>query len=270
VIDLHCHLLPAIDDGPGSTAAALEMARIACDDGITTIVATPHMLARYPTSPAQVADGVQRLRTALSDAGIPLEVVSGGEIALEFFAGMSDDDLAASTLGGPGKRWLLLEMPFRGWPLQLPEILRGLEMRGLGAVLAHPERADAVQRSPHRMRDLVGLGALVQITAGSLTGEHGPPARRTAETLLRDGTAHFIASDAHSPSWRAPVLSEGLLEAARALKTTSEDLAWMVDEGPRQVIAGLVVKPPQIGPTRKPRPDVTLQGRPATPRSTQT
>lgn len=270
MIDLHCHLLPAIDDGPGSTAAALDMAKIACDDGVHTIVATPHMLARYPTTPAQMADAVSRLRAALADAAIPLEVSSGGEIALDFFAGMTDDDLAASTLGGPGKRWLLLEMPFRGWPLQLPEILRGVEMRGLGAVLAHPERADAVQRSPHRMRELVGLGALVQITAGSLTGEHGPAARRTAEALLRDGTAHFIASDAHSPNWRPPVLSEGLMAAAKALKTTLDDLAWMVDEGPRQVISGAVVKPPQIGPTRKPRPAATPQGRPATQRSTQT
>jgi protein-tyrosine phosphatase len=147
-------------------------------------------------------------------------------------------------------------MPFRGWPLQLPEILRGLEMRGLGAVIAHPERAEAVQRAPHRMRDIVGLGALVQITAASVTGENGVAARRAAAALLRDGTAHFLASDAHSTGWRPPVLGDGLAAAAEALKTTPDDLSWMVEEGPRQVIAGLAVKPPRLGPTRKPRPAV--------------
>jgi protein-tyrosine phosphatase len=270
VIDLHCHLLPAIDDGPASTAASLEMARMAWDGGTTTMVATPHMIARYPTTPVQLAEGVARLRSVLADAGIPLEVVSGAEIALEYLPGMSDDDLAASTLGGPGKRWVLLEMPFRGWPLHLPELLRGLEMRGLGAVIAHPERADSVQRSPHRMRDIVGLGALVQITASSLTGEHGAAAKRTAEALLRDESAHLMASDAHSATWRPPGLADGLDAAAKALKTTPADLSWMVEEGPRQVIAGLAVKPPRIGPTRKPRPAVTPQGRPATQQSPRT
>lgn len=270
MIDLHSHLLPAIDDGPGSTAASLEMAKLAADAGTRTMVATPHMIARYPTTPAQVAEGVARLTQAILEAGIDLEVLPGAEIALDFLPGMSDDDLASSTLGGPGKRWLLLEMPFRGWPLQLPEILRGLEMRGLGAVLAHPERADAVQRAPHRMRDMVGLGALVQITASSLTGEHGAAAKRTAEALLRDNTAHIIASDAHSAGWRPPGLLEGLHEAARALKTSPDDLSWMVEEGPRQVIAGLVVKPPQMGPTRKPRPAVIPRPRTEKPQSPRT
>jgi protein-tyrosine phosphatase len=270
VIDLHCHILPAIDDGPSGTAGSLEMARLAVADGITTTCATPHMIARYPTTPLQVADGVARVNTALAEADIPLEVISGAEIALDFLPGMSDDDLAASTLGGPGKRWVLLEMPFRGWPLELPNIIRGLELRGLGAVIAHPERADSVQRSPHRMRDIVGLGALTQITAASFTGENGPLARRTAAALLRDGTAHFIATDAHSASWRPPDLAAGLEAAAASMKTAPDNLSWMVDEGPRQVLAGLVVKPPQLGPTRKPRPDVTPQGRPATLRSTQT
>jgi protein-tyrosine phosphatase len=270
VIDLHCHLLPAIDDGPASTAQALEMAQMAWQAGTRTMVATPHMIGRYPTTPGQVADGVGRLRAALAEADIPLQVVAGAEIALDFLPGMSHDDLAASTLGGPGRRWVLLEMPFRGWPLQLPVLLRDLEMRGLGAVIAHPERADSVQRSPHRMRDIVGLGALVQITASSLTGEHGAAAKRTAEALLRDETAHILASDAHSATWRPPGLADGLAAAAKALKSTPEDLSWMVEEGPRQVIAGLAVKPPRIGPTRKPRPDVTLQGRPSTQQSPRT
>jgi protein-tyrosine phosphatase len=265
MIDLHCHLLPGVDDGPSTTAVSLEMARMAWDSGTRTIVATPHMIGRYPTTPAQVVAGIARLRPELDRAGIPIEVRPGGEIALDFLPRMRDDDLRAATLGGGG-RWLLLEMPFRGWPLHLPELLRDLEMRGLGAVIAHPERAEAVQRAPYRMHEIVGLGALVQITTSSLTGENGTLARRTAATLLRDGVAHFIASDAHSSGWRAPVLGEGLEAAARVLRATPDDLAWMVDEGPRLVIQGRPVRPPRLGPTRTPRADAP-QARAGTPRS---
>ena len=88
-------------------------------------------------------------------------------------------------------------------PLRLPEILRDLEIRGYRVILAHPERAEPMQRSPDRMRDIIGRGALVQLTAGSFVGDHGPAARRTAPLLLAGGAAHFLASDAHSAGpWR--------------------------------------------------------------------
>jgi len=230
------------------------MAQMAHEAGTTTIVATPHMAARYPTAPSAVTEGVARLEPELAAAGIPLAVVPGGEIAVDFLEGMSDADLRAAALGGGG-RWVLIEMPFRGWPLRLPDILRGLEMMGMGAVIAHPERAETVQRAPHRMHELVGLGALVQITAGSITGEHGALARRTSEAMLRDGTVHFIASDGHSAGWRAPVLGDAVDEAGRILGTPPEELSWMVDEGPRLVIQGRPIRPPRLAPSRKPRGD---------------
>ncbi|MEW6583382.1 MAG: CpsB/CapC family capsule biosynthesis tyrosine phosphatase [Actinomycetota bacterium] len=266
MIDLHCHILPGVDDGPSSTAVAVEMARVAHRSGIRTIVATPHMADRHPTTPRQVADGVARLREALAAADVPVEVLPGGEIALDHLPRLGDGGLAGATLGGGG-RWVLLEMPFRGWPLALPRILRDLELRGLGAVLAHPERADAVQRQPARLRELVGQGMLVQITAMSLTGENGDLARRTAETLLRDGMAHFIASDGHSPGRRPPVVAEGLEAAARVLRTEPGELAWMVDEGPRLVVEGRAVRPPRLTPAGRTPPAAARPGPAARPRS---
>jgi protein-tyrosine phosphatase len=259
VIDLHCHILPGIDDGPPGTGGSLDMARVAWEAGTRTIVATPHMRERYPTTPDEVGAAVERFREALAAEGIPLEVLPGGEIGLDWVDRLGDDGLTRATLGAGG-RWLLLEMPFRGWPLALPGIVRDMELRGLGVVLAHPERGEAVQRTPDRLRELVGRGMLVQMNAASLTGENGDLARRTAATLLRDGLAHFIASDGHSAVRRPPVLGEGLEAAARAVRTEPGELAWMVDEGPRLVVEGKAVRPPRLTPARRP-PAAAPRGR---------
>jgi protein-tyrosine phosphatase len=261
VIDLHCHILPGIDDGPPGTSGSLEMARIAWESGTRTIVATPHMHPKYPTTPQQVAMAVDRLREALDEADVPLRLMTGGEISLDHYPTMGDDATLRATLGGAGLRWLLLEMPFKGWPLALPQILRDLEMRGMGCVLAHPERGEAIQKNPDRLRDLVGQGMLVQINAMSLTGDNGDHPKRTAETLLRDGLAHFIASDGHSSNWRPPVLAEGLEAAARVLRTEPGELSWMVEEGPALVVEGKAVKPPRLAPSRR-----TPAARPASAR----
>ena len=177
MIDLHAHLLPALDDGPGSLAGSVDMARAAHAAGIRTMVCTPHMSDRYPTDPRAVEAGVAVVSEALDLAGVPLRVLQGGEIALSHLARLDEEGLRAASIGGGG-RWLLLEMPFQGWPIALPQILADLEIQGYGAILAHPERAESIQRAPDRIRDLVGRGALVQLTAASFLGEHGPAARR--------------------------------------------------------------------------------------------
>lgn len=254
MIDLHCHILPGIDDGPGSVTDAVEMARVAVDAGTTTIACTPHMHPRYPTPPAVVHEGVRDLQGRLDALDVPLRLVPGGEVSLDRLPRMDDAALAMACLGDG--RHLLVEMPFGGWPLRLAETIRDLEMRGFGVILAHPERAEAVQRAPDRMRDIVGRGALVQVTAGSLTGEHGAGARRAAERLLGSGWVHFLGSDAHSAGpWRPPDLSGGLDAAARVLRTEPDALRWMVEEGPRAVLEGQPVRPPRLTPSRTPRAD---------------
>ncbi|MGD9571391.1 MAG: tyrosine-protein phosphatase [Thermoleophilia bacterium] len=247
MIDLHTHILPGLDDGPATMGEAVEMARVAWEHGTRTVVCTPHMIDHYPTDPAQVHEGVHALRAALEDAGIGLAVVPGAEISLDWLPRMSDADLAMASIGGAG-RWLLLEMPFAGWPIGLPEILRDLEIRGYQVILAHPERAEAVQRQPDRMRDLIGRGALVQLTAGSFLGDHGPAARRTALMLLAGGAAHLLASDAHSAGpWRPPEIEPGLQAAADGIDAHPQTLSWMVREGPEAILSGGPVRPPRIG-----------------------
>lgn len=245
VIDLHSHILPRVDDGPTSDADSVEMARLAAADGIGVIACTPHRNARTRTTPQEVANGIGVLQPLVDAAGIDVRLVPGLEITIEQAGKMDDEELRAATLGGGG-RWLLIEMPFQGWPLDLPDLLTALEVRGFSALIAHPERAASVQAQPDRMRDIVGRGALLQLTADSLTGENGPRPLRTAAHLLRAGFAHVIASDMHSPKWRAPGLSAGLHAAAQVLKTTPDEIRWLVDDVPRAIIAGGDVKPPQL------------------------
>lgn len=252
VIDLHCHILPGIDDGPGSVPESIRMAEAAVEAGTTTIACTSHMHPRYPTPPVVIHEGVRDLQGRLDALDVPLRVVPGGELSLEWLPRMTDADLAMACLGDGD--WLLVEMPFHGWPLRLADTLRDLEIRGYGVILAHPERAEAVQRAPDRMRDIMGRGPLVQVTAGSLTGEHGSGARRAAEALLRSGWVHFLASDAHSAGpWRPPGLGDGLEAAARVLRTEPDELRWMVEDGPRAVVEGRPVRPPRLTPSRTPR-----------------
>jgi protein-tyrosine phosphatase len=253
VIDLHAHLLPGLDDGPASLAGSVEMARAAYAAGIRTMVCTPHMMDRYPTDPRRALEQVELVGEALEVAEVPLRILQGGEIALAYLDRLDDEALRLASVGGAG-RWLLVEMPFHGWPLALPKAIADLEVRGYGVILAHPERADAIQRAPDRLRDLVGRGAMVQLNAGSFLGEHGAAARRAALTLLGGGVAHFLATDAHSagPS-RPPELEEGLQAAADGTDVDPRALRWMVEDGPAAVIEGRPVRPPRLTPRRRPR-----------------
>ena len=231
VIDLHCHLLPGIDDGPASVDESIAMARAAVAGGDHDDDVHLPPAPALPGGARGDPRGRARLQGRLDALQVPLRLEPGGEISLEWLPRMGDADLGMACLGRGD--WLLVEMPFQGWPLRLAETLRDLEIRGFGVILAHPERAAAVQRAPDRMRDIMGRGPLVQVNAGSLTGEHGPEARRAAEALLRSGWAHFLASDAHSGGpWRPPGLGDGLDAAARVLRTEPDALRWMVEDGP--------------------------------------
>jgi len=244
VIDLHCHLLPGIDDGPSSIHDAVRMARVAVEDGTTTVVCTPHRRPRFPNTPAIVRDAVAAFRERLAEEDIALELVTGMEIDIGELVAMAPEERAEATLGdGP---WLLVEMPFEGWPLDLARLMTELELQGLRVVLAHPERNSSVQKNPDRVRDLVGRGALVQVNAESITGEFGIQAQHAAERLLRSGYVHVIASDAHTPTRRPPGLRAAQTRAAEVLGALPGDIAWMVDGIPRAIITGDVVRPPRL------------------------
>jgi len=214
------------------------MARLAAADGTRVLAATPHVRDDYPTSAEQMERGVADVRAAVEAAGIELEVVPGGELALEQAARLEPPELRRFGLGG-SDRWLLVEFPYDGWPLGLQRLGQALAADGFGVVLAHPERNGEVQGRPSRLQEFAEAGMLVQLTAASVDGRLGRGARAAARTLLELGLAHLIASDAHAPSVRAIGL------AAAAQEVRDPELARWLTEGVPQAIVGGTEPPPR-------------------------
>ena len=246
MIDLHSHILPGIDDGADSLETSLEMARAAVEDGITALAATPHVRSDWPTPAEEMERLVGELRAALAEAAIPLELLTGGEIAFEMIAELDDETLRRFGLAG-NPAYLLLELPHYGWPATLDHVVFDLQIRGFTIVLAHPERSLEVQGEPERLGRLIEKGVLVQITAASVDGRLGATARKTAHRLIDRGLAHMLASDAHAPWLRAI----GLSHAAEAVGNKA--LArWLTEEVPGAIVADAPLPPrPDGGGLRK-------------------
>lgn len=246
MIDLHSHILPGVDDGVATLEEARELARAVFADGAAAIAATPHVREDWPTSAARMEEGVAELRMDFADQGIELEVLTGGELALEQLETLSRDELERFSLAG-SMRYVLVEFPYAGWPLALESAVHDLGADGLTALIAHPERNKAVQAEPERLERLIGAGALVQVTASSLDGRGGATARATAKQLLELGFVHVVASDAHHHSVR----EAGLSAAAAAIG--DEALALhLVQEVPAAIVAGAPI-PALPRPRRRPR-----------------
>jgi protein-tyrosine phosphatase len=246
VIDLHCHILPAVDDGPPSEQATLEMARAHVDAGVSRVLATPHVTWDIPTSAATVAQKVGEVNGLLREHDLPLEVLPGGEIGLTRVTDLDDGELRGLALGGGP--WLLVESPLTPSATNFDAVLHHVQARGHRVVLAHPERCPAFQREPERLAALVHAGMLTSITAGALIGRFGGTVERYAHELVRDGLVHNVASDAHDASRRPPGL-RGPLEAAGY----GEHADYWCAEVPAAIVGGDEVPMPPPAPLRERR-----------------
>jgi protein-tyrosine phosphatase len=211
MIDLHCHVLPGIDDGPDSIEGSLALARAAAVSGTRTLVATPHISWRYSPDAATIARLVDELNGRLSAEGVELQVRTGAEIAMTRIQDIKPEQLWA--LGLAGGSWLLVEPPFAAAVPGLDAIVLGLQQRGHHVLLAHPERCQAFHRDRRMLDSLVSGGVLTSVTAGSLVGRFGSEVRRFALRLIRDGMVHNVASDAHDHSKRPPGMAVELRQA---------------------------------------------------------
>jgi protein-tyrosine phosphatase len=212
-------------------ADALALLRAAAADGTRTVVATPHCSRRFPTTPDDVAAGVDALRAA----GAPVELLTGAEVTHEMALQLPDETLRRLTLGGG--TCLLLEVPLE--PVvdaQFERCAESLWERGYRILLAHPERAPALRDDPRRLHALVDAGAYCSITAASLSGGFGDAARWFGLELVRDGYAHSVDSDAHHATRRPPGLRNGLSSAASVLPSVRAD--WLSTDVPAALLAG--------------------------------
>jgi protein-tyrosine phosphatase len=249
VIDLHCHVLPGVDDGPATIDEAVSLARRARADGITTIVATPHVDWSYPDlDAARIEGAVGALQPLLDAAGVDVRVLTGGEVAATRAVGLDDAELRALALGrGP---WLLLECPLS--PTLAPGFVaaaRSLALRGHRLLLAHPERSSLFLRSPELLDELIAHGMLGQVTAGALTGRFGRTVRDFALRLVERGAVQVAASDGHGEHRPATIgreLREAGIEPALA--------TWLAHDVPAALLAGEPV------PARPELPESTARG----------
>ncbi len=216
MLDLHCHMLPGIDDGAPDLGVALAMARMAAADGITTVACTPHIYpGLYANTAAGIAAAIEALRVELAAAGIALDLTIGADTHLT-------PDLVAGLRGGRiptlgGSRYFLFEPPHHVEPPHLEDAVFAVMAAGYVPVITHPERLTWIEDRYAVFPRLARAGAWMQVTAGSVTGRFGRRPRYWAERMLDEGVVHILATDSHHVDRRPPLLAEAREAAARRL-----------------------------------------------------
>lgn len=239
-VDIHCHLLPGVDDGAKSIEESLAMARLALEDGTTTIIATPHQLGNFGQNQGgAIRRRVADLQREFDEAKMAIKVLPGADVRIE--PGMVDGILRGEVLTlGDHHRHVLLELPHELY-LPLEPVLEELWRRKIVGVLSHPERNQGILRQPSVLPALVDAGCLLQITAGSICGTFGPQCREFCEWLLAEGLVHFVATDAHGPRSRRPLMRRAF---ERVVELTDEATGLdLCSVNPDQVAAGRPVRP---------------------------
>ncbi len=216
LIDLHCHILPGIDDGAPDLETSLQMARIAVDDGITVTACTPHMMPGYYENTSEgVRAAVVALQAELDTAGIPLRLVTGADVHL--VPGLASGLRDGSKLTLADTRYFLFEPPHNTAPPRMAEAVFDCMAAGFHPLITHPERLRWIEDHYGLMVQLAQAGAWMQITAGSVTGRFGKRTQYWAERMLDEGIVHILATDAHNLRSRSPVLSEAVHAVSKRL-----------------------------------------------------
>lgn len=210
MVDIHCHILPGVDDGAEELMDALEMARMAAQSGVRAIAATPHCnlpgVRRKNYATQEMAEQFYLLREAIRKAKIPVELLAGSEV-------MATPDMVEHLRQGElvtinGTRYLLTEFFFDESFQYMDRILDRIAAFGLVPVVAHPERYGVIQEQPFLVEKWFAGGYAIQVNKGSLLGRLGSRAEMAGRWLLEQGLVHVVASDAHSPLKRTPHMQE--------------------------------------------------------------
>jgi protein-tyrosine phosphatase len=236
MIDLHCHFLPGIDDGPASLEEALALARCASESGTARVVLTPHIhCGRYENDLDSIRTVFERFSEALQERGIPLEVDFAAEVRMgpEIIEMVENEKIPFLGMLD-GYRLLLIEMPHSHIPLGSEKMVNWLMVRKIRPVIAHPERNKEVMRDASKIAPFVQMGCLLQVTAGSASGSFGPHCRDACTRLFESGWVWAMASDAHNLAHRPPQLDSGRRAAE---KVVGKDAAWaMVHDNPASIL----------------------------------
>lgn len=235
MIDIHNHVLPFVDDGAQSVEVAIEMCRIAHRDGITHLVATPHANFKYNYDRDAYLARLAELQRQVPEINLML----GCDLHLSFEN--FEDAIANPKRYAIGNtRYVLIEFSDFGVPRSILDSLDQMHRAGMVTIVTHPERNLVLRSRFDLLQELANLGSILQITANSLTGFWGEEVRRCAEKLLINGLVRILASDAHDPRRRPPVLSKARAIAAKMIG--AEAANRLVNDYPSRVIADQLIE----------------------------
>lgn len=232
MIDIHSHILPGLDDGSKSWDMTLEMCRLAIEDGITHIVATPHADDSY-------AYNRDRIRALVDELDRKVRGQLAFSVGCDFhlsFDNVEDAITHPDRYTIASGQYLLVELSDYGIPPQVSDALSRLRGAGMIPILTHPERNGILQRRPERVLEWVDAGCLVQVTASAVTGSWGDTPQRIAMWLLEQDAVHVLASDAHDDKRRRPILSEARRHVSR--RFGAEVARSLLHDNPLAIISG--------------------------------
>lgn len=207
MIDIHCHILPGLDDGAETMNDSIAMAKLAVRNGIHQVVATPHhKTSKYDNSKATVVERVKELNLTLQKLQIPLEVLLGQEVRV--YGDLIEDYINDQIVTVNLHNYVLIEFPSNHVPSYTERLFYNMQMNGLTPIIAHPERNSQIVEQPDKLFHLIEKGALSQVTASSLTGDFGKKIQKFSFQLIEANLTHFIATDAHNITTRPFNLAE--------------------------------------------------------------
>ncbi|WP_283578359.1 tyrosine-protein phosphatase [Limosilactobacillus ingluviei] len=238
LIDLHCHLLPGLDDGSPDLETSLKLAQDAVNDGVSHAVVTPHHLnGRYVNHKQDVLKAATAFQAALKDANIPLTIFAGQEVRLSdrIIPALDADDILFTDADG---KYMLLEFPSSEVPNYAKSVIFQLQQRGITPVIVHPERNKQILNKPELLADFLQNGCLTQLTASSYLGTFGKEIEKVTTQFIQVGQGTILASDAHALSHREYELGEGL---AKMAKQFGQDVANQYQANAKALINGDLV-----------------------------
>ncbi|PFG15103.1 tyrosine-protein phosphatase [Bacillus sp. es.036] len=237
MIDIHCHILPGIDDGAKDLNDSLEMARQAQSQGITRIVASPHHKnGSFDNNFQDILTEVNRLNKELTREGIDIEILPGQEVRI--YGEMEEDlDVDLLTVNNSGI-YMLIEFPSSHLPRYANKLLFDLQLKGIVPIIVHPERNREIMEDPSKLYRLIKEGSLSQVTASSVTGRMGKKIKKFSLDLLSHNLAHFIASDSHNTTTRPFDLREAYETVEKELGMS---IRYQVQENPEEMVQGRMI-----------------------------
>ena len=248
MVDMHCHVLPGVDDGARTTEEALEMMRMAAENGTEVLVATPHVIEGewLPEWPA-IVDACERLQVAARQEGITsIRLCPGAELAMNWDMLPKLDGSGAYCLNGG--RYLLVELPATHVPDYADRFFFTLQARGIIPVIAHPERNQELISKPDILRQWCNQGMCVQLNGPSLLGRFGKKVKEMADLLVDNGLVHCIGSDGHGLRTRTPALQEAVVELRKRLGPGQADELLL--HNPERILASQSIVGEEIGVLR--------------------